>query len=52
MPDAWETGRGLNPQDKSDATKFSARGYLNIEDYINSLIPAVPLPVMRNSRND
>jgi len=38
MPDAWELAHALNPQDKSDATKLSAKGsgYLNIEEYLNS----------------
>jgi hypothetical protein len=39
IPDAWETAHGLNAQDKSDATKVSASGYLNVENYINGLIP-------------
>lgn len=41
IPDDWETSHGLDPKNKADATKFSARGsgYLNIEGYINSLIP-------------
>jgi hypothetical protein len=40
IPDAWETANGLDPRDKSDATRFSRRktGYLNIEEYINSLL--------------
>lgn len=41
MPDDWERAHGLNPADKSDATRFSTSGsgYLNIEEYVNSLLP-------------
>jgi len=37
MPDTWETANGLNPNLASDATKVAANGYLNIENYINSI---------------
>lgn len=37
MPDTWETANGLNPNLASDATKLSTNGYLNIENYINSI---------------
>ena len=37
IPDAWETANGLNPNDASDAVKVAANGYLNIENYINSI---------------
>lgn len=43
MPDEWENKRGLNAQDKSDATKLATSGYLNIEEYINSLLPTPPV---------
>lgn len=37
MPDAWETARGLNPNDPSDWNKDrDDDGYWNIEEYINS----------------
>jgi hypothetical protein len=40
MPDAWETARGLNKNNKADATTYSTTspGYLNIEVYVNSLV--------------
>ena len=37
MPDAWETANGLNPSLASDAVAIAANGYLNIENYINSI---------------
>ena len=37
MPDAWETANGLDANDASDAVKKAANGYLNIENYINSI---------------
>ena len=36
MPDAWETANGTDPN-VNDATKIAANGYMNIENYINSL---------------
>ncbi len=36
MPDAWETANGTNPN-VADATTIAANGYLNIENYINSI---------------
>lgn len=36
MPDWWETENGTNPS-ANDACKTAANGYLNIENYINSI---------------
>ncbi len=36
MPDAWEIANGTDPN-KDDATVLAANGYLNIENYINSI---------------
>ncbi len=36
MPDAWETANGTNPN-SNDATVIADNGYLNIENYINSI---------------
>lgn len=36
MPDAWEQANGTDPN-KDDATVIAANGYLNIENYINSI---------------
>ena len=38
IPDEWETKRGLNPQDPSDAGKDrNGDGYTNLEEYLHSL---------------
>ena len=37
IPDLWESANGLNPNLASDATAFAGNGYLNIENYINSI---------------
>lgn len=39
MPDAWESANGTNPN-SADATTVAANGYLNIENYINSITAA------------
>lgn len=36
MPDDWETANGTNPT-TNDACRKAANGYLNIENYINSI---------------
>ncbi|MDL2241953.1 fibronectin type III domain-containing protein, partial [Bacteroidales bacterium OttesenSCG-928-L03] len=37
MPDAWEEANGLNKNSAADAVQVATNGYLNIENYINSL---------------
>lgn len=37
IPDAWEIANGLNPNLASDAVAIASNGYLNIENYINSI---------------
>lgn len=39
MPDAWEDANGTD-KNKADATVKAANGYLNIENYINSITAA------------
>jgi len=39
MPDEWEKKNKLNPN-KADGNIVSANGYTNIENYLNSLVPA------------
>jgi pectate lyase len=41
IPDEWERKNSLNVADPSDANKISPNGYMNIENYINSLLPDV-----------
>lgn len=39
MPDSWEKEKGLNPDDPSDASKYTLdKQYTNIECYLNSLV--------------
>ena len=38
MPDAWETKKGLNPNDASDRNKVDASGYTMLEIYLNELV--------------
>lgn len=38
MPDAWETKKGLNPNDASDRNKTDASGYTMLEIYLNELV--------------
>jgi pectate lyase len=39
MPNAWETVRGLNPNNANDAgADRNGDGYTNVEEYINSLL--------------
>jgi len=43
MPDAWESSHGLNPNDASDASKYTLDpNYTNVEVYINSIIKTIP----------
>ncbi|HYG69004.1 MAG TPA: hypothetical protein VD838_15150, partial [Anaeromyxobacteraceae bacterium] len=37
MPDAFETGRGLNPNDAADGRVVGADGYTNLERYLNGM---------------
>ncbi|MBI4624107.1 MAG: pectate lyase [Verrucomicrobia bacterium] len=42
IPDSWETPRGLNPRDASDAATLAQSGYSNIEEYLNHLASSKP----------
>lgn len=45
MPDAWEQEHDLNPNDPSDGPlDRDGDGYTNIEEYLNDLVPGLPLP--------
>ncbi len=38
MPDAWETKKGLNPNDASDGNKKDTNGFTMLEIYLNELV--------------
>jgi hypothetical protein len=39
MPNAWETEKGLNPNDASDGVQHTLdQAYTNLEVYLNSLV--------------
>ena len=38
MPNAWETARGLDPNDSNDRNIVQADGYTNLEKYLNYLV--------------
>jgi hypothetical protein len=41
MPDVWETAHGLDPRTPADRNADRDRdGYTNLEEYLNSLVPA------------
>ncbi len=41
MPDSWEAGHGLNARDAADGPiDADGNGYTNLEEYLNSLVPA------------
>ncbi len=43
MPDAWETARGLDPNNGADGSQDrDGDGYTNVEEYINGLFGASP----------
>jgi pectate lyase len=51
MPDTWENANGLNPNLPSDAVAIASNGYLNIENYINSITPAYSQEFLRAPLN-
>ena len=54
MDDAWETARGLDPNDPEDYRgDYCGQGYMNIEYYINDLtVNAFPAGVVKPSPTD
>lgn len=38
MPDAWETGQGLNPADANDGNMHDEKGYTMLENYLSQLV--------------
>lgn len=46
MPDAWERKHGLDPNDPDDnCLDADSDGYTNIEQYLNSIMPAAPATI-------
>jgi len=50
IPDWWEDANGLDKNNPSDAVQLAANGYLNIENYINSIDGPVA-PYLRCASN-
>ena len=48
MPDSWESERRMNPNANDSALDRNTDGYTNIEEYINSLIPAIFTPSIKD----
>lgn len=42
MPDVWEDANGLDKNNAADALQTAQNGYLNIENYINSITAPIP----------
>ncbi|KEY70576.1 hypothetical protein S7711_02726 [Stachybotrys chartarum IBT 7711] len=40
IPDTWERANGLDPNDATDGMRIASNGYANLENYVNSLVPA------------
>jgi len=43
MPDDWENSNGLNANDPEDGKTIAGDGYSNLEHYLNSDIPYIPV---------
>jgi hypothetical protein len=48
MPDDWENTNGLNPNNATDRGAFTANGYTNLENYLNSIRAAAPVVTASN----
>lgn len=49
IPDAWEDENGLSKNNPDDAVATAANGYLNIENYINSIAAPTGKPYLRRA---
>jgi len=45
IPDVWEMANGLNPTDSTDGNSLATSGYTMLEEYLNSLVAPINLPV-------
>lgn len=41
MPDAYETAKGLNPNDVADGNAVAGNGYTNLENYLNGIADGI-----------
>ncbi len=51
MPDAWEKARGLAPDNAGDGAAIAAKGYTNVENYLNEL-DGDPIPGFKNEETE
>jgi hypothetical protein len=49
IPDAWEDSNGLDKNSENDAVAVAANGYLNIENYLNSITAPTGKPYLRRA---
>ncbi len=49
MPDVWEDANGLDKNNPNDALLMAENGYLNIENYVNSI--TTPMPYVKYPTN-
>lgn len=49
IPDAWEDENGLNKSNPDDAVAAAPNGYLNIENYLNSITAPTGKPYLRRA---
>lgn len=49
MPDVWEDANGLDKNNPNDALLMAENGYLNIENYVNSI--TAPMPYVKYPTN-
>lgn len=52
IPDTWEDENGLNKNDSNDALESAESGYLNIEEYANSLVETGSEDVDKDALNE
>jgi hypothetical protein len=54
MPDEYELASGLDPGDSEDGKAFTENGYINLENYLNSIVPTeftgIPEKIINNLR--
>ncbi len=48
IPDEWELGQGLDPNDITDGRKIADNGYSNLENYLNDLTVPVSAKEIRS----